>query len=274
VEDLSTEGSESRWRRLSGPLAWLERQAFRRMDRVYVVNDQVAEAYRRRFPEVADRIRFLPNWADPTIFHPVDPTNRQALRGSVAADIGQSIDGPLVLFAGRLEGQKDPLLLADAFAAFVARQPEARLLIAGEGTLEPQVRARLEAAGVAGRAHFPGPVPRPRLAELMQAADAMLITSAFETGPTVGLEALACGLPVVTTAVGHVSKVVADRGAGVTTGSRTPETLADGLAWVVGQPADALRAASAAAASPYLADRVLEELYAYNRELAARRGAA
>ena len=270
VEDLTTEGSESRWRQLAGPLAALERRAFRRMDRIYVVNEKVAEAYRERFPEVADRIRFLPNWADPTVFHAVDGAAREALRGGVAAEIGHAIHGPLLLYAGRLEGQKDPLLLADAFAAFAASQPEARLLIAGEGTLERQVTARLVAAGVADRAHFLGTVPRPRVAELMGAADAMLITSAFETGPTVGLEALACGLPVVTTAVGQVARVVADGRAGVRVATRAAGDLADGLAWVVSQPADGLRAAAVAAAEPYLADRVLEELYAYNRELAAR----
>jgi len=270
VEDLSTEGSESRWRRLAGPLAALERRAFRRMDRIYVVNEQVAAAYRSRFPEVAERIRFLPNWADPTLFQPVDQATRESLRGSVATEIGQPVDGPLLLYAGRIEGQKDPILLADAFAAFAAKQSDARLLVAGEGALEPQMRARLQAAGVADRAHVLGTVPRPRVAELMGAADAMLITSAFETGPTVGLEALACGLPVVTTPVGQVARVVADGGAGVTVATRSASALADGLAWVVRQPADALRATAAAAAAPYLADRVLEELYAYNRELAAR----
>ncbi|HEX6656221.1 MAG TPA: glycosyltransferase [Candidatus Limnocylindria bacterium] len=270
VEDLSTHGSESRWRRLAGPLAAVERRAFRRMDRIYVVNEQVAGAYRHRFPEVADRIRFLPNWADPTLFHPVDAATREALRGSVAAEIGQPVDGPLVLYAGRLEGQKDPLLLAEAFASFADGHSTARLLIAGEGTLEPQVRARLQASGLAERAHFLGTLPRPRVAELMAAADAMLITSAFETGPTVGLEALACGLPVVTTAVGQVSRVVADTGAGVTVAARTPSALADALGRVISQPVEALRAAAAQAAGPYLADRVLEELYAYNRDLAAR----
>jgi glycosyltransferase involved in cell wall biosynthesis len=274
VEDLITEGSESRWRRLSGLLETMERRAFRRMDRIYVVNEQVARRYRDRFPEVAGRIRFLPNWADPTIFHPVDADVRLALRARVAAEIGAAADGPLLLYAGRLEGQKDPLLLAAAFAAFAARQPAARLLVAGEGSLQAQVRARLQGAGLSDRVHFLGTVPRPHVAELMQAADVMIITSAFETGPTVGLEALACGLPVVTTPVGQVSRVVADGHAGIATADRSAESLAAGLQWVASQPADVVRAASAAAAAPYLADQVLEELYAYNRELAARRRAA
>jgi glycosyltransferase involved in cell wall biosynthesis len=274
VDDLRTEGSESRWRRLSGALEAMERRTFRRMDRVYVVNERIAEQYRARFPEVADRIRFLPNWADPTIFHPVDAAARQAARDSVAATIQQPIDGPLLLYAGRLEGQKDPLLLADGFAAFAGRRADVRLLIAGEGTLEAAVRARLAVAGAADRAHFLGTVPRERVAELMHAADALLITSAFETGPTVGVESLACGLPVVTTPVGQVSRVVAESGAGVTLAGRSAEALADGLAWVTEQPSAALRRSAAAAAGPYLADRVLEELYAYNRELATRQASA
>jgi glycosyltransferase involved in cell wall biosynthesis len=268
VEDLRTPGSESRWRHLSGPLASLERRAFRRMDRVYVVNEQVADAYRVRFPDVADRIRFLPNWADPTLFHPVDPDARAALRGSVAADVQDAVDGPLLLYAGRLEGQKDPLLLADGFAAHAASSPTTRLLIAGEGSLETQVRSRLAATGAERRVHFLGPVPRTRLADLMRAADAMVITSAFETGPTVGLEALACGLPVVTTPVGQVARVVADGGAGAVIQSRTAAQLAAAIGQVTGQPDDRLRQAAVAASRPYLADRVLEELYAYNRALA------
>jgi glycosyltransferase involved in cell wall biosynthesis len=272
VEDLSTTGSESRWRRLSGPLRVIERRAFRRMRRIYVVNEAVAERYRRRFPEVADRIHFLPNWADPTIFRPVDQQRRSELRSALAADLELPAESYLILFAGRLEGQKDPMLLARAFAAFRARHPAAVLLIAGEGSLEHQVRGELTSAAAIGAVRFVGTVPRERLAELMQASDTMLITSAFETGPTVGLEALACGLPVVTTAVGEVSRVVAGGGAGSVAPERSAEALAEGLSWNAGQPRDRLRDDAVAAAAPYLADRVLEELYDYNRGLAQRRG--
>lgn len=271
VEDLSTIGSESRWRRLSGPLSFIERRAFRRMNRIYVVNEAVADRYRRRFPEVADRIRFLPNWADPTIFRPVDDEKRDALRSALMADLDLPTDSFVILFAGRLEGQKDPILLARAFAAFRARQPSAVLLIAGEGSLEHQVRHELTSANATDAVRFIGTVPRFRLAELMQASDAMLITSAFETGPTVGLEALACGLPVVTTAVGEVSRVVAGGGAGFVAPQHSAEALADGLSWIATQPHRRLRGDAVIAGAPYLADRVLGELYDYNRALAQRR---
>jgi glycosyltransferase involved in cell wall biosynthesis len=271
VEDLATVGSESRWRRLSGLLSVLERRAFRRMHRIYVVNQAVADRYRDRFPEVADRIRFLPNWADPLIFRPIGNDQRREARSALTTDLDLPAASYLILFAGRLEGQKDPILLARAFAAFRARQPLAVLLLAGEGSLEQQLRRELTSANAIDAVRFLGTVPRRRLAELMQASDAMLITSAFETGPTVGLEALACGLPVVTTAVGEVSRVVGAGGAGFVAPQRSAESLADGLSWTAAQANDRLRGEAVAAAAPYLADRVLEELYAYNRALAQRR---
>ena len=80
VEDLATEGSESRWARVSRSLAVSERRSFRRMERIYVVNRKVTADYRARFADVADRFRFLPNWVDPAIFRGADAAARQAER--------------------------------------------------------------------------------------------------------------------------------------------------------------------------------------------------
>ena len=266
VSDLATPGSESRWRRFSPVLDRLERRSFRTMDRIYVVNRAVAAQYRSRFPDAADRIEFVPNWADPTIFHqlPAD------VRVRVRAELDIDPDAPVVLFAGRLEGQKDPLLLADAFAQVRRKLPSVVLVVAGEGAQGESMRdLLLRRHRAAETTRFPGIVSRDRLAELMNAADVLAITSAFETGPTVGLEALACGLPVVTTPVGEVSAIVAQAGPGRTTQSRSPEAVARALLEVLGS-AQALRATASAAAAPYLADRVLETIYGENRRLAAR----
>lgn len=265
VSDLATPGSESGWRRLSPVLDRLERRSFRKMNRVYVVNRGVADDYRRRFPDAADQIQFVPNWADPTIFRPL-PGVRERVRGELELDAG----APVVLFAGRLEGQKDPLLLADAFVQVRRKLPASLLVVAGDGALGEQMRLlllgrhRLEDA-----TRFLGIVPRERLAELMNASDVLAITSAFETGPTVGLEALACGLPVVTTPVGEVSSLVAETASGRVTQSRSSEAVARALLEVLGQGPE-LRASAAAASVPYLADRVLGPLYEDNRHFASR----
>jgi glycosyltransferase involved in cell wall biosynthesis len=269
VDDLTTAGSESRWRSLSGLLAASEGRSFARMDRIYVVNRQAAEDYRTRFPSLAERFAFLPNWADPTIFHP--PADRARLRAMLRSELDLPADGPVLLFAARLEGQKDPLLAARAFAAVRGLRPEVSLLVAGEGTLEAAMRAELEAAKALAGTRFLGVVSRPRLAELMGASDALLITSAFETGPTVGLEAMAAGLPVATTDVGEVMHLVAAHGAGAVARSRAVDDVAGAIQAVLGEADGArLQAAAIEAAAPRLADRVLGPLYDANRQLAER----
>jgi glycosyltransferase involved in cell wall biosynthesis len=265
VEDLATPGSESRWRRLPRLLEEMERRSFRRMDRVWIVNEAVADAYRARFPEVADRIRFVPNWVDTTIFSPDGA--RAADEMTALADLRLGGERPIVLFAGRLEGQKDPLLAARAFAAHRARHRRGQLVVAGDGSLANAMRDELSALGAADGVRFVSILPRDRLAELMRAADVLLITSAFETGPTVGFEALASGLPVVTTPVGEVARVVERTGAGEVVRERTPQALADALESVLREPVDWRRERSVSAAAPYRAERILSELYDFNREL-------
>ena len=269
VADLATPGSESRWRRGSRLLDAFEHRSFRGMDRIWVVNRNVAGRYREQFPDVADRIAFISNWVDHTIFRQLDDPDRGGLRAELRRSTALPGDARIVLFAGRLEGQKDPMLLARAFGRLREAVPGARLVVAGEGALASSMREELGRLGAADAARFVGVVPRERLAQLMNASDLLAITSAFETGPTVGLEALACGLPVVTTPVGEVAALVARSGAGVTTGARSVDAVADAMAAVLGRHEDHARAA-AKAAQPFHADRVLRELYGENRRLAAR----
>ena len=270
VDDLTTTGSESRWRPLGAPLAAAEARSFARMARVHVVSQRAVEDYRARFADLADRFAFLPNWADPTIFHPTAVDSGEERRAALRAELGVGPDACVLLFAARLEGQKDPLLLARAVAALRAEGPELHLVVAGDGALAERMRAELTAAGAFEATRFLGIVSRERLADLMRASDALVITSAFETGPTVGLEALATGLPVATTDVGEVAGLVARHGSGAVARSRAVEDVASAIRDTLAGDPDALRAAALAAAAPRLADRVLAPLYDHNRLLADR----
>jgi glycosyltransferase involved in cell wall biosynthesis len=270
VDDLTTSGSESRWARISGPLALSEARSFRRMDRIFVVNEEITANYRARFSDVADRFQFLPNWVDPAIFFPASAEDIRAWREKLATAHGFSPSAPLLLYAGRLDGQKDPILLVRSFAALRRRRHDIHLLVAGEGGLEDRLRSELGALGIGAAVTLLGTLPRESVARLMNAADALLITSAFETGPTVGLEALACGLPVVTTDVGEVAGIVNRSGAGRVVIARDPEAVAEAIASLLGSTPGALRTASVHAAEPFLAQRVLAQVYDANRSLAAR----
>src|SRR3954469_20281679 len=108
---------------------------------------------------------------------------------------------------GRLEEEKNPLLLADVLAALRAKDPRWRLVVCGEGPLEGALRDRLAALGVAAAADLRGYLPlADGLRDAYRQAHAFLHVSRTEGLPQVLFEAFAARLPVVATAVGSVSE--------------------------------------------------------------------
>ena len=121
-------------------------------------------------------------------------------------------DGELtVISVGRLEEEKNPLLLADVLARLRATDPRWRLVVCGEGPLEGPLRERLAALDVAGAADLRGYRPMDGgLREDYRKAHAFLHVSRTEGLPQVLFEAFAARLPVVATAVGSVPAAVGD----------------------------------------------------------------
>jgi glycosyltransferase involved in cell wall biosynthesis len=111
------------------------------------------------------------------------------------------------LSVGRLDPEKNPLLLADVLAEALQADPRWRLEICGEGTLESELRTRLQSLGVLDRVSFHGYVPIDGgLWELYRESHALLHVSFTEGVPQVLLEAFAARLPVVATDVGGVAE--------------------------------------------------------------------
>jgi glycosyltransferase involved in cell wall biosynthesis len=119
--------------------------------------------------------------------------------------------GHTVLSVGRLETEKNPLLLADILAGLHARDPRWRLVVAGEGPLREELEARLAELGVAEAADLRGYVPVDAgLHDLYRSADVFLHVSWTEGLPQVLFEAFAARLPIVATAVGGVPDAAGD----------------------------------------------------------------
>jgi glycosyltransferase involved in cell wall biosynthesis len=76
---------------------------------------------------------------------------------------------------------------------------EWKLLLVGQGTMENQLRAQAMQLDLSERVRFAGYVPYPELPPLYRTADVFVLLSEYEGFPKVVLEALACGVPVVTT---------------------------------------------------------------------------
>jgi glycosyltransferase involved in cell wall biosynthesis len=128
-----------------------------------------------------------------------------------------------VLSVGRLETEKNPLLLADVLAGLVARDPRWRLVVAGEGPMREELEERLGSLGVADHADLRGYVPVDAgLHDLYRSADYFLHISWTEGLPQVIFEAFAARLPVVATAVGGVPDAAGDAALLVPPGSADP----------------------------------------------------
>jgi glycosyltransferase involved in cell wall biosynthesis len=148
---------------------------------------------------------------------------------------GRSWDGErTVLSVGRLETEKNPLLLADVLARLDGGAPW-RLLVCGEGPLEGELRDRLRALGVAERVELLGYLPiHGGLMDRYRGANAFLHISWTEGMPQVLLEAFAAGTPVVATAVGGVPETAGDAALLVPPGD--PDAAASALARLAGDP--------------------------------------
>jgi glycosyltransferase involved in cell wall biosynthesis len=141
-----------------------------------------------------------------------------------------------VLSVGRLESEKNPLLLADVLARLNQAARRWRLVVCGEGPLERELRSRVESLGISDQVSLAGYVPNDGgLADLYQTSHALLHVSWTEGVPQVLFEAFAAGLPVVATAVGGVPAASGDDALLVPPGE--VEAPAAALERVVGDPA-------------------------------------
>jgi glycosyltransferase involved in cell wall biosynthesis len=130
---------------------------------------------------------------------------------SAEAALGRDYGGELTaLSVGRLETEKNPLLLADVLSLLQDARPW-RLAVCGEGAMEAALAARLEERGVRDRAELLGYVAfGEALSRLYRDSQALLHVSWTEGLPQVLLEAFAAGLPVVATDVGGIGDAVGD----------------------------------------------------------------
>lgn len=129
------------------------------------------------------------------------------------AEHERSYAGDLQLLSvGRLDAEKNPLLLADILAELRRDDPRWRLVVCGEGPLAGELAARLEALGVADAAELRGYVAIDGgLLDVYRDSHVFAHVSWTEGVPQVLFEAFATGLPVVATAVGGVPEAAGSR---------------------------------------------------------------
>ena len=181
-----------------------------------------------RIPE--RKLQLIDNGVDTERFHP----GLEA--GPVQA--WQAPDAFVIGTVGRLQDVKDQATLIDAFVILRRDLPGERLhlVLVGDGPLRAALEARVEAAGLQDSIWFAG--ARADVAPVMRSFSLFALSSIAEGTPVTMLEAMASGLPVVSTAVGGI-----------------PDLVAHGNSGTLVPPGDAR--AMAAAIAPYVRDRAL-----------------
>ncbi len=167
----------------------------------------------------AARIRHIPNGVDLEKF---SPAPREEARQLLGLPTGRRI----ILAVGRLEPVKGYDLLLQALPLL---QGDVDLVFAGDGSQRKGLERLAGALGIAGCVHFAGTVPHERLAVYYRAADVLAISSHSEGWPTIIFEAMACGLPVVASAVGGIPEILVQPCSGILLKDNAPQTLAAGL---------------------------------------------
>jgi len=129
------------------------------------------------------------------------------------AALGRDYDGQVrVLSVGRLDPEKNPLLLADVLQRLRAEDPRYQLIVAGDGSMRDELAARLAELGVADHARLLGYMSLDGgLREVYTDSHVFLHVSWTEGVPQVLFESFAAGLPVVATAVGGVPELADGR---------------------------------------------------------------
>jgi glycosyltransferase involved in cell wall biosynthesis len=202
----------------------------------------------------ADRVTVVPN--------PAPPVGQLPSRDELRQRLG--IDRPTFVFAGRLVAAKNLQLAVSA----LARVPGARLILIGDGPERRRLQEVIARAGLHDRIALKSALPRGEVLEWLGAADAALLSSAWENFPHAAVEALAVGTPVVATAVGGVPEVIESGVNGIVVPAGDDSGLAQAMRSVMTDAALAarLRDGAMATAGRYGAERTYE---AIERELVA-----
>jgi len=256
------------WRMVRNPMhlftAFRDRIRYRgRTHRAVVaLTGEEARLLREVYGRVHPPITVIPNGVDIDRFSPGDPADRAELR----REAGLPDDATVAAFVGH-EYERKGLHLA--IEALVIAPAVVLLVVGGTGEMIRRARAQTRRAGVADRVVFAGERPDP--VPLLRASDVLVLPSAYEANALVVLEALACGLPVVSTRVGFAPDLLVDGENGFLV-ERDAAAIGARLAELDAQPLDAWRERARRTAEHHSWREVAGRYLALVHSLEAERG--
>lgn len=183
----------------------MEKKGLKAANRIICVDQSTLDIYVKRYPFIKSKSRVIPVGVNTAIFKPMD---KQKCRKSL--DISK--DAKVMLVAARLEKEKNIGATIKLVKTYFDNGNYI-LLIAGTGKEElmlKEISKNIKKAKV----KFLGHVQYEKLPEVINACDVVLVPSLFESGPLIIIEAMACGIPSVSTDVGRAKTFLANSDCG------------------------------------------------------------
>ena len=209
----------------------LERLSLGYIHRLIAVNQSTKDYYSEKKRNIKEKIVVIPVGIDTNTFRPLD-------RRKMREKYGFNQEDTIILYIGRFSIEKGLDLLLEAFIGLKSENPKARLTLLGEGPEEKRLKEIVKTQYIEG-VTFMKSVGHEKIPEIINCADTLVLCSLFEGMPTVVLESLACGVPVVSTDVGGVNKVVVDDKTGQLVKDTSPDSIRNAIAKVLRNGRDA-----------------------------------
>ena len=139
-------------------------------------------------------------------------------------------------FVGRLSEEKGVANLIKAVPLVLGQQKELEFIIVGDGPQYKEIMEMVEEGNLSSVVKFTGWVSHAELPKHMNEMQLMVLPSFTEGLPTIAIEAMACGTPVLATSVGGVPEIIKDRKTGFIMEDNSPQAIAQGIIRVLSYP--------------------------------------
>lgn len=179
----------------------IEAFCLRKTDYIIAINDDVGATYIQNYPFIKNKIVTIPTGVNLNSFKPLDKTK-------VRFQYKLNADNYIIIAAGRLEKIKNIGFLIRSFKIVNQRMPNSKLLIIGKGPEKNGLEDLTNQLGLSDNVIFYGEVLPANMPHILNCGDVLALTSLSEASPNIVKEALACGIPVVSTNVGDVSSII------------------------------------------------------------------
>jgi glycosyltransferase involved in cell wall biosynthesis len=203
--------------KLQGKISYLmECDLFKISDKITSVATSVSQEL-SEYGLQPEEVQVIPNAVNEKIFSPVKNKSGEKY----------------ILYTGRLSYRKGLFDFIECGKIICKKYPDINFKLTGKGPLFGKLQKIVKESGYEDRFEFLGHVDKSKLIELYQNATIFVVPSHYEGLPTTLLEAMSCGLPVVSTAVSGALDVIEPENNGILVPIKSPDKMAEGISKIL-----------------------------------------